>query len=149
MNMMRVNFGWKLNMAALLLFVVPVFAIGASRFPTVKSVFETDEMLSNYHSYLSFVCEVGKNVDSRNTRKLLKIYSTLRRRNADQAALFLKGLRFEMISKVDLMGVEVSSLSTQTPELRRWVGRYMKEWVREADEHLFRTFSDAQLAKAE
>jgi len=146
----------EMKKAFLVFLVVPFFAFGSSerdlssmRFPAVKSVFDTDEMLSDYQAYMNFVCEIGKRVDARNTRRLIKVYSSLRRRSPEKAALFLKGLRFEMISKADLMGVETSNLSTQTPEMRRWVARYMKEWVREADEHLFRSLSDAHLAKAE
>jgi hypothetical protein len=133
--------------SAILQFGMMSSAFAGPGFPQVKSVFDTDDILERYEVYLSFVTQIGRDVDRNNTQRLLKIYSSLKRRSPDHAATFLKGLRFEMISKADLMGADSDALTNRNPELRRWVGRYMKEWVREADEHLFRSFTNASLAR--
>jgi hypothetical protein len=66
----------------------------------------------------------------------------------EAAARFLKGLRFEMVQKVELMGVAPQSLNTHTPEMRRWVKRFLPDWVREADEQWFRAATKSAIAKS-
>ena len=135
----------------------PAFAMPSERalasmsFPNIEATSSRTEVLSLYPAYLQFVVDVGKTVDNANAGRLMKIYQILLQRSPNSAALFLKGLRFEMVEKAELMGRNPTQLSTQTPEIRRWVAKYMKEWVREADEHLFRavTIRKAELAKAE
>ena len=63
----------------------------------------------------------------------------------------MKGLRFELVQKVELMGKDSREISTSNPIYRRWIQKYLKEWVREADEHLFRSYSESknELALAE
>lgn len=133
------------------MFMVVTPAFAASALPQISNTNDTDKILQNYTQYLRFVTEVGQHVDRNNTHKLIKIYNVLKRRNHNSAALFLKGLRFEIVQKVELMGVDPDRISTNTPEIRRWVSKYMREWVREADEHLFRVLSTprAELARAE
>ncbi len=120
-------------------------------FPEVETERSTRDILDSYPAYLKFVVEVGKDMDRASTAKLVKLYDSLKRKNSRGAALFLKGLRFEMVQKVELMGRAPREISTSNPEYRRWVGKYLKEWVREADEHLFRAYSSSQgeLALAE
>jgi len=126
-------------------------AFGTSRFPIVDTERSTSDILDSYIEYLRFTVEVGKNVDRNTTAKLVKTFESLKRKNPRGAALFLKGLRFEMLHKVELMGREPSDISISNTEYRKWVGRYLKEWVREADEYLFRAYSasKSELALAE
>lgn len=125
--------------------------ISSLGFPVVDSERSTDDILDAYPAYLKFAVEVGKDVDRDSANKLVKIFDSLKRKNPKGAALFLKGLRFEMIQKIELMGRDPRDVSSSNPEYRRWIGKYLKEWVREADEHLFRALSasKAELAFGE
>lgn len=128
------------------------FGVNTSvRFPVLETERSTNDILESYPAYLKFVVEVGKDLDRDNAAKLVKLFDSLKRKNPRGAALFLKGLRFEMVQKVELMGREPKEISSSNPEYRKWVARYLKEWVREADEHLFRAYSasKAELAVAE
>ncbi|MFM8314969.1 MAG: hypothetical protein ACKOA8_11855, partial [Deltaproteobacteria bacterium] len=125
--------------------------LSSTQFPQVETEYSTDGILDSYPAYLKFVYEVGKDFDRNSSAKLVKLYESRKRRNPRQAALFLKGLRFELIEKVQLMGKDPRQISSSSPEFRRWIGKYLNEWVREADEHLFRSYSASknELAKAE
>lgn len=120
----------------------------AGNFPNVNSTSDTDEMVEAYLPYLQFAMEIGREVDAPNTKRLAVVYSNLKKRSPSGAALFLKGLRFEMIQKADLLVQSPGRINNRTPEYRRFVAKYMREWVREADEHLFRSYA-AQLARRE
>jgi hypothetical protein len=133
-----------LFIAGLLTFI-PAFA---GQFPNIQAQNDVNDILDVYPTYLQFVVEVGREVDNSNTQRLIQIFNRLKKQNPTGAALFLKGLRFEVVQKVELMGSNPSHVNTRTPEIRRFVGRYMKEWVREADEHLFRSVS-TQITKSE
>ncbi|MFM8315980.1 MAG: hypothetical protein ACKOA8_17005 [Deltaproteobacteria bacterium] len=125
--------------------------LSSLQFPLVETERSTDDILDSYPVYLKFVIEVGQNVDRAKASRLVKVFELLKRKNPKGAALFLKGLRFEMIQKVDLMGKDPRDITTSTPEYRRWIAKYLNEWVREADEHLFRAYSasHAELALSE
>lgn len=120
-------------------------------FPQVETERDSSDILASYPAYLKFVVEVGKDVDHSSTARLVKIFESLKRRSPKGAALFLKGLRFELVQKVELMGKDSREISTSNPIYRRWIQKYLKEWVREADEHLFRSYSESknELALAE
>lgn len=109
-----------------------------SGFPSVRQTSDADDILQTYPAYLQFALEIGKDVDSANSKRLANSYENLRRRHPQGAVRFLKGLRFEMVQKLELMGVQPNRISTRTPEMRRWVAKFMKEWARESDEYLFR-----------
>lgn len=110
-------------------------------FPDISATSDQDDILSTYPLYLKFALAIGKEVDNATARKLSANYSALRKRSPQFAARFLKGLRFEMEQKLELMGASPASITTHSPEMRRWVAKYMKEWNREADEHLFRAIT--------
>lgn len=107
-------------------------------FPQTKESRDADVILRTYPAYLTFALEVAKEVDAANAKKLQNSYDNLRKRSPEGAVRFLKGLRFEMVQKLELMGMPATRVSTRTPEVRRWIGRFTKEWAREADEYLFR-----------
>jgi hypothetical protein len=115
--------------------------LSSSKFPLVDTEHSVGDILESYPVYLKFVVEVGRETDRTRTSQLVKTFESLKKRTPKGAALFLKGLRVEMIHKVDLMGSDPRTLTTASPELRRWVTKYLGEWVREADEHLFRAYS--------
>jgi hypothetical protein len=125
--------------------------LSSSKFPLVETERTTNNILDSYPVYLKFVSDIGRDIDRNNSAKLVKLFDSLKRKNPRGAALFLKGLRFEMIQKVELMGKDPRDISTSSPEFRKWVAKYLKEWVREADEHLFRAYSASasELAYAE
>jgi hypothetical protein len=115
-------------------------------FPSVRSVRDTSDILEDYQAYLDFVVQVGNHVDASSTRKMIATFTELKRRNPEGAARFLKGLRFELVDKAERMGKRQVNLTSQNPEIQKWVGRFIKEWAREADEHLYRVTS-SQIAK--
>lgn len=110
----------------------------SSTFPQISSEDDTSDILRSYPAYLAFVLDVGRRTDANTAHRLEDTYGALRKRYPDAAAQFLKGLRFEMVAKLELMGASPSSVSSTSPEMRRWVTKFMRDWVREADEHLFR-----------
>ncbi|NBX93537.1 MAG: hypothetical protein EBQ85_09945 [Proteobacteria bacterium] len=115
-------------------------------FPSVKAQSDTDDILDNYRAYLDFVVAVGRQTDSSNTQKLEKRFAELEKRNPEGAARFLKGLRVELLDKAERLGRSYGRISSSQSEMRKWVSRFMKDWAREADEHLFRTAS-SELAR--
>ena len=115
-------------------------------FPSVRLVKDTSDILTHYQPYFDFVVRIGNQVDASSTRKMVASFSELKKRNPEAAARFLKGLRFELVDKAERMGRREVSLTSQNPEIQRWVGRFIKEWAREADEHLYRVTS-SQIAK--
>lgn len=113
----------------------------ASRFPVVNETSDVGDILEDYIGYAKFVLEIGKQLSPSQAEKFASLYNQLKKRDKAMAARFLKGLRFEMMEKVELMGVATDSLSTKSPEMRKWVTKYLPEWNRELDEKLFRSYS--------
>lgn len=118
----------------------------AEKFPTSRTARDTSDILEYYQVYLDFVIQVGKHTDMESAQKLEKTFLKLKRSNTEAAARFLKGLRFEMVDKAERMGRREVSLNSNNPELKKWVGRFIADWAREADEHLYRVYS-SQIAK--
>lgn len=116
--------------------------VASLRFPQVASERDEDDIVKQYAPYLQFVTQIGKEVDANSARQLVQVYTNLYKRSRHGAALFLKGLRYEMHQRVELSGWNPHTLSTNSPEMRRFVARYLTTWVREADEHLFRSYSN-------
>lgn len=117
-----------------------------SAFPHVSPARDSQEILKRYQPYLDFVVQVGRKADVASTQRMESKFLELKKRNPEGAARFLKGLRFEMIDKAQRMGQQEGALTSQNPELIRWVGKFMGQWAREADEHLYRVYS-SQLAR--
>lgn len=118
----------------------------AGEFPLVKAAQSSHEILKTYQPYLDFAVQVGRQSDGSSAQRLLISFQKLRTRNPEAAARFLKGLRFEMMEKAQRMGRSETKLSSNHPEIRMWVGRFIQEWAREADEYLYRVYS-SQIAK--
>lgn len=115
--------------------------ISSLPFPRHSATTDQGDILADYPDYLRFVLEIGKDVDSATSKQLAKTYETLRRRDPRGAARFLRGLRFEMVQKLELLGASPSSMNTSNATMRAWVRRYLAAWHREADEYLFRSIA--------
>jgi len=108
-------------------------------FPSHEATSDEGDILSDYPEYLRFVLAIGKDVDPSTAGKLAKTYEALRKRDSKGAARFLRGLRFEMVQKLEFMGASTASINSSSPVMRTWVRRYITAWQREADEYLFRS----------
>ena len=116
--------------------------VASLRFPLVPAEQEEEEIVSKYVSYLKFVVAIGNEVDATNSRLLVQTYQKLSRYDRAAAARFLKGLRYELLQRIDFSGWNPRTVSTNSAEMRRFVARYLVVWVREADEHHFRSYSN-------
>ncbi len=114
---------------------------GVRVFPQIEETQDTEDILDTYPDYLRFALAVAKQVEPKAADRLHRNYQKLIKYDPTAAARFLKSLRFEMDHKVGLMGKAPSQVTTQSPEIRRWVRRFAGEWAREADEHLFRAIA--------
>ncbi|MBI4403426.1 MAG: hypothetical protein HY537_04655 [Deltaproteobacteria bacterium] len=72
--------------------------------PVLRETRDQGEILNNYPQYLWFVLEIGKDVDPKTASQLNTLYQSMRKKNREAAANFLKGLRFEIVQKADFMG---------------------------------------------
>ena len=115
--------------------------LSSSNFPSVSVTYDTDEMLERYPVYLDFVLSIGKATEPEYSKKLANTYAALRKKDPRGAARFLKGLRFELVHKLELVGMNPAHVTTATPAVRMWVTRYIKAWYREADEYLFKAIA--------
>jgi hypothetical protein len=118
----------------------------SSRFPEQKNLSDTGAILEHYQEYLDFVVTVGKSNGDKKASLLEKQFRKLKEQDPERAASFLKGLRFEMIQKQELLGASPQQISTQSPVMKKWVGKFLWHWLREADEYLFRAYN-ARLKK--
>ncbi len=127
----------------------------ASRpFPNVSPTSDVDDIIQDYEPYLQFVAAVGKDVDPKNARLLAQKWVVLKKSDKNGAARFLKLLKFEMDQHLQLTGGSSVRMHSDSPAVRKWVKRFIRDWYREADEQLFRTYAlkmsaKNQLAKAE
>lgn len=110
-------------------------------FPRHASITDERDVLNEYVDYLKFVQVIGRDVDPSTAKNLQVTFEKLRKRDSRGAARFLRGLRFEMVQKLEFLGASPAQVSTSTPVIRQWVKRYLKEWHREADEYLFRAIA--------
>lgn len=99
---------------------------------------QAKDILKSHQPYLDLVVGIGQQVDPQNTQRMIQVFQQLRNRHPESAAKFLKGLRFEINEKMQRMG---STGYERNPQFRKWVSQYMKDWAREADEHLYRVAS--------
>lgn len=116
-------------------------------FPQIGEEKEVDDILEHYPDYLRFILAVASQVDRASANRLHKNYQKLVKFDRSAAARFLKSLRFEIVHKVELMGTSPRAITTQNTEIRRWVRRFVPEWSREADEHLFRAVAMRAIEK--
>jgi len=127
----------------------------ASRpFPNVSPTDDVSDIINDYEPYLQFVTAVGKDVDPKNAKGLAQKWAALKKSDKKGAARFLKLLKFEMDQHLQLTGGSSVRMHSDSPAVRNWVKRFIRDWYREADEQLFRTYAlkmseKNQIAKAE
>jgi len=112
-------------------------------FPRVREQNDLDNVLEEYEVYLRYVMEVGNQTNRKQSQRLGLLFRELKRRDEGQAARFLRGLRFEMVQKIEMTGMAPERASTSNAAIRSWVNRFLPIWVREADEYLFRARTNA------
>jgi phytoene dehydrogenase-like protein len=108
------------------------------RLPNHPTTNDVGDILEQYKDYLNFVVEAGRATNPGVAKKLEEKYAALEKADRTLAARFLRGLRFEILQKVELTGMAPGSVTTALPGVRRWVDRFLAVWLREADEYLFR-----------
>ncbi len=115
-------------------------------FPLYKNTSDVGDIMDDYPAYLNFALTIGKDVNPGMAKQISERFTRLKRADEKYAARFLKGLRFEMIQKLELTGLSPKRVTTENPTLRRWVAKYIGAWLREVDEYQFRAFA-ASIAK--
>lgn len=105
-------------------------------FPTYDRTSDVDDILDDYPAYLRFVVEASRN--NPRAQQLQRDYEKLAKVNPRGAAIFLKTLRSEMVHKLQLMNLPARRVSSADPRIRDWVEKFLPEWNREVEEHLFR-----------
>ncbi len=115
----------------------------AMEFPKVREQSDVDDIIDDYQVYLKYVLEVGSQTNRKQAQRLDVLFRELKRRDEGQAARFLRGLRFEMVQKLEMSGMSPTSASTNNAHIRSWVNRFLPIWVRECDEYLFRARTNA------
>lgn len=120
----------------------------ASRpFPSVSSTEDIKDTLEDYKPYLNFVLAVGKEVDPPAAKGLATRFTTLKKNDPKAAARFLRTLKFEMDQRLALAGGSTQRMSSDSPIVRGWVKRFIRNWNREANEGLFRVYALRLAAK--
>jgi hypothetical protein len=121
-------------------------ALTSLDFPQHRLTSDTGDILSDYADYLNFVLAIGKTTNPREASLLAHKYEQLRKADPELAARFLRGLRFEMVQKLEFVGGTSARITTDTPFMRRWVAKFLRDWLREVDEYQYRAYS-ARIAK--
>ncbi len=117
--------------------------LDAMDFPKVREQSDLDDILSDYDAYLKFILEVGNQTNRTQAKRLENLFTNLKRKDEAQAARFLRGLRFEMVQKLEMTGLSPERASTNNAAIRTWVTRFLPVWVREVDEYQFRSRTNA------
>ena len=115
-------------------------------FPLYKSTSDVGDIMDDYPAYLQFALTIGRDVNAPVARQIEERFMKLKRADEKLAARFLKGLRFEMIQKLELVGMSPKRVTTENATMRKWVAKYLPAWLREVDEYQFRAFA-ASIAK--
>lgn len=126
---------------------VAVREIASMAFPIHKATSDVDDIMDDYPEYLQFALEIGRDVNPSTARQIQERYARLAKANEALAARFLKGLRFEMIQKMELAGLSPKRVDTNNSTMRRWVQKYIGAWLREVDEYQFRAYAQAVAKK--
>lgn len=113
--------------------------LDSTQFPRHELVSNVDDILSHYDDYLRFALEAGRAGNPQAAKRLETTFESLRRSDPQNAARFLRGLRFEMTQKLELMGAPPRTMNSANPTIRKWAARFLPTWQREADEYLFRS----------
>ncbi|MCB0416359.1 MAG: hypothetical protein KDD39_01835 [Bdellovibrionales bacterium] len=107
-------------------------------FPDLPHYRDDSDVLDQYPAYLEFVLRVSERTQPKLAKGLEGKFNALRQRDPRGAANFLRGLREEILHKLQLTGTPVHRANASHPVLKKLVKDYMGEWYHEADEYLFR-----------
>jgi hypothetical protein len=121
--------------------------VASQPFPRHPRLRDEDEILERYRDYLVFAVSIGRSTNSSQARDLMDQFSKLEKESPTHAAQFLKGLKYEMDQKVEILGLVPSRVYSSHPRLRPWVGKFLPVWLREVDEARFRAYTDKLIAK--
>lgn len=108
-------------------------------FPSYDRTSDVGDIIDDYPAYLRFVVEASGN--SKSGQQLANDYEKLVKVNRRGAAIFLKTLRSEMVHKLQLMNLTPRRVTSSDSRIREWVQKFLPEWNREMEEHLFRALA--------
>ncbi len=117
--------------------------LDSMEFPRHKATSDVGDIIEEYPDYLRFALTIGRSENPALAKQIEERFARLRNADEKSAARFLKGLRYEMVQKLELSGLSPKRANTENPMLRRWVAKYMPLWLREVDEYQFRAFAAA------
>ena len=129
------------QMTQLELQLVPTRSLASLAFPSVDEESDTDDIIENYEVYLRYLIDAGNRVSRSRTKRIAAKYTKLKSYNEDLAANFLKGLRYEMVHRVQITGVHPRRFHSRSSGARKWVGRFLRDWEQEIDEYLYRAYA--------
>lgn len=145
---MRVTMSSKKRLVGLATFVALGLSMGtidrqtaSMAFPNYKATTDVGDIMDDYPAYLQFALTIGRDVNAPVARQIEERYMKLKRADEKLAARFLKGLRFEMVQKLELVGLSPRRVTTDNAVMRKWVAKYMGAWLREVDEYQFRAYA--------
>ena len=118
-------------------------SVATVAFPTFKNTSDVDDIMDDYPAYLAFILDIGQDVNPTVANQIQERFNRLKKADEKLAARFLKGLRFEMIQKMELSGLTPRNTTSNNATMRKWVQRYLGVWLREVDEYQFRAFAAA------
>lgn len=124
-------------------------SIASMEFPRHRLTSDVDDIVDDYSDYLDFVLEIGRDTNPRVAQQIEERFSKLRSQDKRYAARFLKGLRFEIYQRMELVGLVPDRLTTHNPEMRKWVAKYLPAWLREVDEYQFRSYATSVAKRPE
>src|SRR4051794_38280388 len=75
--------------------------VSSLEFPRHELTSDVGDILSDYSDYLRFVLEIGRRTNPRSAALLERKYLALRKYDKELSARFLRGLRFEMVQKLE------------------------------------------------
>ncbi|MCB0403406.1 MAG: hypothetical protein KDD51_01375 [Bdellovibrionales bacterium] len=113
-------------------------------FPDLPNYRDDGDVLDEYPAYLTFVVQMSERTQPKIAKGLEGKFNALRQRDPRGAANFLRGLREEILHKLQLTGVPVHRANASHPVLKKLVRDYLGEWYHEADEYLFRAVARRQ-----
>lgn len=126
--------------------IAPEREVASMAFPQHKATSDVDDIMDDYPEYLKFVLEIGRDVNPKVASQIETRWAKLKKADERLASRFLKGLRFEMVQKMELSGMSSARVTTNSGFMRTWVKKYMGAWLREVDEYQYRAYAQS-LAK--
>lgn len=109
--------------------------------PRLEALNDDKEILEAYPAYLTFVYQMGQSLDKEYSEKFKDSYLKLYDTETRLAARFLKGVRYEILQYLQTRNLSLEEASLKNRRFSKWLTRYLRVWVREADELRFRSMA--------